>query len=177
MPGHPSKPTKVGAVRTTCDAGLRFRLDVRAFLVCSKTLAEGAAQVAVPRFLFVSGVRGESDLSRATGVSWRLLGGNNRQLGRSAQVFSGLEACHLCALDVQQRVGSAVPELRSEATGRWIWQLRLDGEPVAIAGRAYLRLRECQYNLAQFIAFAPAAGVSHGMVGRRAQPSDPAVSA
>jgi hypothetical protein len=135
--------------------------------------------VAVPRFLFVSGVRGEADLTRATGVSWRLLGGNNRELGRSAQVFSGLEACHLSALDVQQRVSMATPELRSEAaTGRWTWQLRLDGEPVAIAGRAYLRLRECQYNLAQFIAFAPAAGVAHAMVGRRpGQPVDPVVSA
>ncbi|MDX6257953.1 MAG: hypothetical protein QOJ11_4287 [Frankiales bacterium] len=139
---------------------------------------KGAAAVAVPRFLFVSGVRGESDLSRATGVSWRLLGGNNRELGRSAQVFGGLEACHLSALDVQQRVGFATPELRSEAaTGRWTWQLRLDGEPVAVAGRAYLRLRECQYNLAQFIAFAPAAGVAHAMVGRRPQPTDPAAIA
>jgi hypothetical protein len=128
--------------------------------------------------LFVSGVRGESDLSRATGVSWRLLGGNNRELGRSAQVFGGLEACHLSALDVQQRVGFATPELRSEAaTGRWTWQLRLDGEPVAVAGRAYLRLRECQYNLAQFVAFAPAAGVAHAMVGRRPLPTDPAAIA
>jgi hypothetical protein len=94
-------------------------------------------------------------------------------------VFAGLEACHLSALDVQQRVSSATPELRSEAaTGRWTWQLRLDGEPVAIAGRAYLRLRECQYNLAQFIAFAPAAGVAHATLGRRpGQPADPAVPA
>jgi hypothetical protein len=128
--------------------------------------------------LFVSGIRGESDLSRATGVSWRLLGGNNRELGRSAQVFGGLEACHLSALAIQRRVGAATPELRSEAaTGRWTWQLRLDGEPVAVAGRAYLRLRECQYNLAQFIAFAPAAGVAHVTVGRGSQPTDPAVIA
>ena len=139
---------------------------------------KGANPVAVPRFLFVSGVRGESDLARATGVSWRLLGGNNRELGRSATVFPGLEACHLSALDVQQRVSVAVPELRSETgTGRWTWALRLDGEQVAIAGRAYLRLRECQYNLAQFIAFAPAAGVAHAMVGRRAVTGDPAVPA
>lgn len=134
--------------------------------------------MAVPRFLFVSGVRGETDLMRATGVSWRLLGGNNRELGRSAQVFGGLEACHLSALDVQQRVSLAIPELRSEASGRWTWLLRLDGEPAAVAGRAYLRLRECQYNLAQFIAFAPAAGVAHAMVGRRpGQPVDPVASA
>jgi hypothetical protein len=141
--------------------------------------------VAVPRFLFVSGIRGESpvdpdvELSRLTGVSWRLLGGNNRELGRSARVFSGLEACHLAALDVQLRVSAATPELRSEAkTGKWTWQLRLDGEPVAIAGRSYLRLRECQYNLAQFISFAPAAGVAHATVGRRGvSPVDPAVSA
>jgi hypothetical protein len=130
--------------------------------------------VAVPRFLFVSGSRGESpidadvELSRMTGVSWRLLGGNNRELGRSAKVFAALEACHLAALDLQLRVTAATPELRSEAsTGRWTWQLRLDSEPVAIAGRSYLRLRECQYNLAQFIAFAPAAGVAHTTIGRR----------
>lgn len=130
--------------------------------------------MAVPRFLFVSGARGESpidvdiELSRMTGVSWRLLGGNNRELGRSAKVFSALDACHLAALDLQLRVSTAVPELRSEmSTGRWTWSLRLDAEPVAIAGRSYLRLRECQYNLAQFIAFAPAAGVAHTTIGRR----------
>ncbi|BEP13787.1 hypothetical protein acdb102_20980 [Acidothermaceae bacterium B102] len=133
--------------------------------------------MAVPRFLFVSGSRGESpvdvdiELSRMTGVSWRLLGGNNRELGRSAKVFSALDACHVAALDLQLRISAAVPELRSEAaTGKWTWQLRLDAEPVAIAGRSYLRLRECQYNLAQFIAFAPDAGVAHTTIGRRPGP-------
>ena len=133
--------------------------------------------MAVPRFLFVSGARGESpidadvELSRMTGVSWRLLGGNNRELGRSAKVFMALEVCHLAALDLQKRVTSATPELRAEAsTGRWTWSLRLDAEPVAIAGRSYLRLRECQYNLAQFIAFAPEAGVAHTTIGRRPGP-------
>lgn len=130
--------------------------------------------MAVPRFLFVSGVKAigaDSDgvpLSRLTGVSWRLLGGNNRELGRSAQVFAALDDCEQAALDVQRRVADATPELRAEpGTGRWTWQLRLDGEPVAVAGRAYLRLRECHYNLAQFVAFAPAAGVAHTTVSRR----------
>jgi hypothetical protein len=132
--------------------------------------SEGAGSVAVPRFLFVSGVRGEpqAELSRLTGVSWRLLGGNNRELGRSAEVFSDLQDCQLAALDVRERIADAAVELRSEnGSGRWTWQLRLDDQPVAIAGRSYLRLRECQYNLAQFIAFAPAAGVAHATIGRR----------
>ena len=129
--------------------------------------------MAVPRFLFVSGAqasRGEprGELTRLTGVSWRLLGGNNRELGRSAIPFAELDACHVAAMRVRERVADATVELRSEqATGRWTWQLRLDGEPVAIAGRSYLRLRECQYNLGQFIAFAPGAGVAHASIGRR----------
>jgi len=47
-----------------------------------------------------------------------------------------LEECELAALEVQRRVALATPELRAEpATGRWTWQLRLEGEPVAVAGR------------------------------------------
>lgn len=137
--------------------------------------------MAVPRFLFVSGVRGEAgnEPLKLTGVSWRLLGGNNRELGRSAHVFAGLEACHLAALEIRERAAEATVELRAEpSTGRWTWQLRLDTEPVVIAGRSYLRLRECQYNLAQFLAFAPVAGMADAVVGRRPHHRpDPAVLA
>jgi hypothetical protein len=85
--------------------------------------------------------------------AWRLLGGNNRDLGRSAKVFPGESDCRTAVESVQQRADELVPVIVAEAvTGMWSWRLQLDGVPVAVAARPYFRQREGHYNLGQFLA-------------------------
>lgn len=109
------------------------------------------------RFCFIPGARllgpGGSGF-----VGWRLLGGNNRELGRSATVY----ADKMAAADSVRRVQRAVEVAKAALTlepgsGNWTWKLDLDGEVIAVSGRGFRRERECRHNLEQFQAGAPVA--------------------
>ena len=96
---------------------------------------------------------------------WRLVGANNRELGRMAVGGGGPSGC--CeALDVLRAgLDRAVTRVKPAASAdAWGWVLEIDGIPTAVSGRSYMRQRECQYSLAQFLAAAPGAG---GSCGRR----------
>lgn len=120
--------------------------------------------MAQPRFLFLydritaagaaSGVR--------PAVSWRLLGANNRELGRSAATFPDLDSCLAAVRELVDGIAAATPSISSvrERTGTWNWRLSLGDRAVAVAGRPYLRHRECTYNLAHFLAAVPEALVA-----------------
>jgi hypothetical protein len=91
-------------------------------------------------------------------VGWRLVGANNRELGRSSKVYADLAACRAAVLDLQRNIASAQPVIASSlGTRMWTWRLDIGGRWVASAGRLYQRRRECQHNLAQFIEVAPTA--------------------
>jgi hypothetical protein len=47
-------------------------------------------------------------------------------------------------------------------SGHWVWRAELDGVPVAVSHRSYLRARECQYNVGRFLAAVPEAQVTAG---------------
>jgi hypothetical protein len=132
--------------------------------------------VAEPRFLLVSGgspVRGRT-LSRADGASaqetwyaWRLLGSNNRELGRSSAVYADPPACFRSAEALQAGVSRAEPVAAvNQKTGLWVWRLDLEGTPAAVAARSYKRRRECLYSLERFLATAPLARTEGGKVAR-----------
>lgn len=120
----------------------------------------------VPRFLLVLGhqLRGQMappwpgagrdpSLAPADGgwVAWRLVGSNNRELARSAQVFSTTEAARAGARELRGEVECAT--VMTEAThGLWVWQLSLAEVPVAVASRLYQRPRECSYSVAAALA-------------------------
>ena len=111
--------------------------------------------MAQPRFQLIPGSRLPGGKG---GVGWRLLGTNNRELGRSAHAFPDAEA----AL-------GAISRLRSDLTSGgghvghdpsdMSWHWRLDGAdgPLAVSGRGFRHERECRYNLEQFLAAAPEA--------------------
>ena len=115
--------------------------------------------MAQPRFQLVPGYRllGGSE----GGVGWRLLGANNRELGRSSRSFVDAE----CALDaigeVRHWVANGVPHIvHDSTTATWSWHLDgIDGS-VANAGRGFRHERECRYNLEQFRVAAPTAPAS-----------------
>jgi hypothetical protein len=145
--------------------------------------------MAVPRFLFVPGVAVGAFLTppwpsewaaEATGwafpeqpgsgesrTAWRLLGANNRELGRSAKVYRDLDSCREAVRELRDKLAGAESLIAlSETTGLWTWRLNVEGRWVAVAGRSYQRRRECAYNLAQFLAAAPAAIASDHVVMR-----------
>jgi hypothetical protein len=98
-------------------------------------------------------------------VAWRLAGGNNRELGRSAAVFADIAACRAAAAALRDDLGlTRRITAMNDSTGLWGWRLESGGRSVAVAGRLYLRQRECHYSLAQFVAAVPKARLSGHVV-------------
>lgn len=91
--------------------------------------------------------------------SWRLLSGNNRELGRGASAHETELGCLAAITRSQIRAELCVTLVGARPTGQWWWQLELDGERIAVAGRVYQRQRECRYNLGQFLLALPVARI------------------
>jgi hypothetical protein len=112
-----------------------------------------------PRFLFVCTSRDNAGDSR---VTWRLLGANNRELGRSPAWYPDLDSCREAVRVLKREIGAVTPAIASAgvSAGAWSWRLAVGGRPVAVAGRPYHRHRECAYNLSHFVAAVPTALIS-----------------
>jgi hypothetical protein len=89
--------------------------------------------------------------------SWRLLSGNNRELGRGADVYPTELECLGAIAWVQNRAEGGASSIGVRASGQWWWQLEFGGVPVAVSGRVYQRQRECRYNFEQFLGALPVA--------------------
>ncbi len=91
-------------------------------------------------------------------VAWRLLGANNRELGRSPRVFADASAARQAMVELVARRAEVVPTVSSSrSTGLWSWRVDLGADGVAVASRTYQRRRDCQYNLTQFQGALPLA--------------------
>jgi hypothetical protein len=142
--------------------------------LCARTPhAEKGSIVAAVRLLFV--VSGRAGVWSAPGLepeqreinldgwcAWRLVGANNREIARSARTFPTFHECYQAARQVQQRLALAVTTVRhDDVLNLWAWRAQLDGVPVATSGRLYQRHRECQSNVAQFLALMPLAATAY----------------
>jgi hypothetical protein len=106
-----------------------------------------------------------SGVKKSGAVGWRLLGSNNRELGRSGDSYEDAEA----ALEAIRRLrGVALTAeahlLHEQGSGLWVWHLEADDVPLANSGRGFRHERECRYNLEQFRNAAPSAPASHSGV-------------
>ncbi|HZU56328.1 MAG TPA: hypothetical protein VFA06_10705 [Actinocrinis sp.] len=99
--------------------------------------------------------------TRADLVTWRLLGANNRELGRSPIWYPGWDSCLEAVHVLRRDIGAVASAITAVAApgGVWSWQLTVGGKPVAVASRPYHRHRECTYNLSHFVAAVPAARI------------------
>jgi len=97
----------------------------------------------------------------ATPVRWRLLSGNNRDLGRGLIDFASAAECR----DGITLLQKALTEFEdSDVSWRrvghqWTWVLMVDGEPTVAAGGSYDRRIRCEQSLNQFLMLAPVASV------------------
>jgi hypothetical protein len=85
-------------------------------------------------------------------VRWRLLSGNNREIGRGAQVFADAETCRIAVKELQSRFDEIETAVRRAGGHSWVWQMSLAGKTVAAAAHDYDRLIRCERGLAQFVA-------------------------
>ena len=128
--------------------------------------------MAGPRFLFVCSHAGKtiglpikvnSDAQvKYDHVGWRLLGANNRELGRSPVWYPDVESCREAVRSLKREIGVVTSAITATARpgGAWSWRLAVSGTPVAVAGRPYHRQRECAYNLNHFVAAVPNAVIA-----------------
>ena len=84
-------------------------------------------------------------------VRWRLLSGNNREIGRGLVLFTDEEECRLAIKELQCDLGQLVSRIRPTPPNQWAWELRRADQPVAASGHAFDRLVRCERGLAQFI--------------------------
>ncbi|MEU1618033.1 hypothetical protein ABZ479_12130 [Streptomyces sp. NPDC005722] len=113
------------------------------------------------------GDRHERPGARATAIGWRLVGANNRELGRSAGTYASLAECQAAVLMLREHIGQVRAQLSmAHAGGTWTWRVELGGKDVAVSGRTYHRLRECQQNLGRFLAAVPVAEMTEGTAHR-----------
>src|SRR3954453_21942890 len=84
-------------------------------------------------------------------VAWRVVGGNHRELARSAVVFADATAAGQGIALVQGGADRAPAGIET-VCGRWAWQLSIDGASVAVSSRLYQRSRECSDSLATALA-------------------------
>ena len=124
--------------------------------------------MAQPRFLFVCSHNGKNRTVAVVAaaqydhVAWRLLGANNRELGRSPVWYPDLDSCREAVWALKREIGGVTSAITAVALpgGAWSWRMAANGRPVAVAGRPYHRHRECAYNLSHFVAAVPTAQIS-----------------
>jgi hypothetical protein len=88
---------------------------------------------------------------------WRLLGGNNRELGRSGDQYATVTDC-LQSIQAIKRLFESVAAPRvsfssvRQVGSNWWWSVEEGGRTVAASARAFSRQLECRSNYDHFAA-------------------------
>lgn len=133
--------------------------------------------MATARFQFANPARPAGGAVRIRAAAWRLIGGNNRNLGCAPGDFESVEASRAAVLLLKSRILDAVPVITIDPrSSEWNWRLEIDGETAARSARGYLRHRECLYNVSHFLGSVPVAALPGESAGRGAGSAEPAVA-
>ena len=71
------------------------------------------------------------------GVRWRLLGANNRELGRSCLAYPDVDLCRAGLATTLLELPSLVPAVMRVDHSHWGWRLRSDSRDVVGSGHAF----------------------------------------
>jgi uncharacterized protein YegP (UPF0339 family) len=96
-------------------------------------------------------------------LRWRLLSGNNRDIGRGADEFATVNACRDAIETLRRNVSELDVALR-RVGHEWTWQLLRAEVAVVIAGHNYDRKIRCERALRQFIERAAQAPISSNVM-------------
>jgi hypothetical protein len=99
---------------------------------------------------------------------WRLMGANNRELGRSVSSFPAYSEC-LDAI-AQLRLGAerlTTSAFANSRSGRWGWRIDFEGQAVAACGHWYEREREARSSLSNFATALVIAEIAEGVMTLR----------
>jgi hypothetical protein len=98
---------------------------------------------------------------------WRLMGANNRELGRHAVSFVSYQGALRAIRHLKRGAGRALPYPTTDPrSGRWGWRIDLDGASVAVSGRWYERDHDARLGAARFVSLIREAAVSDRVVTR-----------
>ena len=84
-------------------------------------------------------------------VGWRLLSGNNREVGRSAGWFPDEVSCHAALTELRSEVPLLRGVVRRTPPYRWSWDALRGDHLVALAGHSFDRMIRCQQSLETFV--------------------------
>jgi hypothetical protein len=120
--------------------------------------------VTAARFEMYAVVRRTAARSRPdppTAVTWRLLSGNNRDLGRAASAFPDTRSCLTAVRELRRMLPGAVVAVGSpDGRGRWTWRIRLDSVEVAVSSRGYQRRVQAEAACRVFLSLVADAQVT-----------------
>lgn len=113
-----------------------------------------------PRFMFIPVRLGHPLAAVPKAVLWRLLSGNNRQLGRCAGVFDDIPSAREAAKSLQQGLDACEQIIvRLAVPPRWAWSIMHGGSVAAVSGRSYESERAAVRGLDLFVTGAAVARV------------------
>ncbi|MGX7677996.1 hypothetical protein ACSMXN_03770 [Jatrophihabitans sp. DSM 45814] len=97
--------------------------------------------------------------SESSVVGWRLLSGNNRDLGRGPELYADVDGCRQAILDLLDHLDECRGSVRPAAQNRWAWTLKVDGIVRAVSGHNYDRQLRCEQARLQFVNYARSAPI------------------
>ena len=97
-------------------------------------------------------------------IRWRLLSGNNRELGRCLATYVDIESCLVAMKIFVESAIEMTGQVRRREGGGWAWTLSSGSETIVVCGRSYDRQVRCEQALANFRHLAAVAEASNGIV-------------
>jgi hypothetical protein len=115
-----------------------------------------------------SGTNDDTKIDAGERYSWRLMGANNRELGRSAQHYESYAGARRAVGELQRHADRLVcTTLVDRGTGRWGWRIDLDGGTVAVSGRSYERDHDSRLGMDKFLGLLSEADLLDAVVALR----------
>ena len=148
------------------DEALAEGEDVSAWVERLRTEPQGAVEIAggvaaVPPLAAPPKAAAEG----GSWYGWRLIGANNRELGRSALSFASYQLARRAILQLKQGIGRLVHHSTTDPrTGRWGWRMDLEESAVAISSRWYERDHDGRIGAAKFVTLTADAELAEGVV-------------
>jgi hypothetical protein len=113
----------------------------------------------------VAGTPAVPSSGHAYWYGWRLMGANNRELGRTAHSFVSYPLARRSIGQLKQCLARLVQQSTTDPrTGRWGWRLDLDGVAVAVSSRWYEREHDSRLGAAKFVELSAEAEPADGVV-------------